>query len=486
MSFFAIRPVALLSLALGVATASADEERLLQTLVQKHLLTEKEAAAIQDEDAKKDQASSANKLKLSNSLTELRLYGDIRERYQYDNLKAAVYSPLPGTKTKYDPTGNQNSRWRFRLRLDADIKLGDQWFGGFELATSPSSDSSNQNYDGEFSKYSMYVSKAYLGYNPYAWLLLEVGKTTNPFYTTDLVWDPDVNPSGVFEQVAFHRFGSQAGSVAPHLAGGKSAVPIEPGGAPWELTLVAGQLFYNDNMEGGGKDPGIKQHDKTTDAYIFETQLIGSYAAHGVSFTLAPAWFIENAASLSGANNSVSFQDSALVTGAARDLNLILAPGDITFAIGGVRTKVFWDFAYNADGGKRYDDVYRMSTVRDAEGRQTKYHSAQDDIAWLAGVQVGQNAHAGDWSIVANYRQTGFSSIDPNLNDNEFALGYVNTQGCKVAVAYNLTDFAILQLAWYQAWRLRPNLIGGEATTDNAIANQNKSEILQVDLNIKF
>jgi len=179
-----------------------------------------------------------------------------------------------------------------------------------------------------------------------------------------------------------------------------------------------------------------------------------------------------------------------MVTGAAcatiNRLPLLLLPGDISFQLAGIKTKIYWDAAYNFEGAGRYNSIYELDKVLNANGHALNSHSSHDNLAWLAGIQLGQNAKAGDLSLLANWRQTGIASVDPNLNDSDFALGYLNTQGYKVGLAYNLTNFAVFQVTWYQAWNLRKNLIGGEATGDNAVANANSVKVLQVDLNVKF
>jgi hypothetical protein len=64
----------------------------------------------------------------------------------------------------------------------------------------------------------------------------------------------------------------------------------------------------------------------------------------------------------------------------------------------------------------------------------------------------------------------------------------LNTQGYTISLAYNLTDFAIFQITWYDAWNFRKNLIGGAAadTFGSGVANANQAKLLQVDLNLSF
>jgi hypothetical protein len=149
--------------------------------------------------------------------------------------------------------------------------------------------------------------------------------------------------------------------------------------------------------------------------------------------------------------------------------------------------------AYNLEGRKRTEDIYRLTFaappgddgVVDPDDR-IKRHNNRDDLAWLVGVQLGENKKRGDWSLLANYRETGIAAVDPNLNDSDFALGELNTRGVKVGLAYNLTDFAVFGVTYMHAWNLRGDLIGGEATEGNAVADGNTIRVLQVDMNLKF
>lgn len=473
---------------MAIPAGAQDASALIDALVRKGVLTDKEGEEIRSEMKQDVEKTSAGKIKLSDSLTELKLYGDLRLRYQYDN-KDFQEDPSEvggfGGDDDRSPSGTQRSRWRFRLRLNADFKLGENVFGGVELQTAIASDSANQTFEDGFRDYPIFISKAYLGWNPTEWLTLTAGKVPNPFYTTDLVWDPDINPTGITEQIAFHKLFSGDNEEGYSKDGKTQAKPE----SPWELTLIAGQFIFDDNLEGGGRDPGFTDNDRTTDSYLFQTQLVASYKFEkDLKLTIAPGWMVYNASSAEDLENENLFEDIAGVSGAQRNLNILLLPGDLSFKIAGIKTKFFWDFAYNIEGRKRVEDTYNV-LERDNVGNDPddlQNSSFRDRIAWLVGVQFGQNKKAHDWSILANYRETGLGAVDPNLNDSDFALGELNTRGFKVGLAYNLTDFAIFGVTYFHAFDLRDDLIGGQATRGNAIADSNEVQVLQVDLNVKF
>lgn len=499
----ALRFAALAVAGLGAAPAFAqDAGALVDKLVQKGILSDQEAAEVRAEMTRDFANTSAGKINLSNSVSEMKLYGDFRTRYQYD-AKDYQADPFPvgahqdRNEKDRSPSGTQRGRWRFRLRLNADIRLTDNFYAGVELATNVASDSGNQTFENGFNKYSIFISKAFVGWTPAEWLDVKLGKFGNPFYSTDLVWDPDINPNGLAETVSFNKI-YFSGISTGYSKDGKSTAPAIHEDRPWELALVAGQFIFDDNLEGGGKDNGATDNDSTTDAYLFETQLIASYKfANGVKVTIAPAWMTYVNGSVSGAENENSFQDNGAVSGATRNLNIIQLPGDVSFKLGNVKSKVYWDFAYNIEGRKRTEDIYNLVTLRNDKGQRSddgrtdpddfdSKHSAQDDFAYLIGFQLGENKKKGDWSFLANWRQTGIAAVDPNLNDSDFAQGELNTRGFKVGLAYNFTDFAVLSATYMQAWNLRNNLVGGEATGGNAVAEGNDIKVLQLDLNVKF
>lgn len=483
----AIALAAALVASTGVA---AESSALVDALVRKGVLTTTEAEEIRADLAREASTDSASKIKLSSSLTELKLYGDLRLRYQYDNKDLQANPAGVGIDNRDEdrsPTGSQRSRWRFRLRLNADFKLGSQVFGGVELSTARASDSGNQTFEDGFSDYDIFISRAWLGWEPAKWLTLYGGKMPNPFYTTDLVWDSDIAPTGVAEVIRFHQLFAPGQTEGGYAKDGKTLLPVTAAELPWELTLVAGQFIFDDNAESAF------DNDESTDAYLFQTQLIGSYKfAGGAKLTLAPGWLTYINGSVTGAVNENPFNDNGNVSGATRNLNLLLLPGDVSLKMAGLKTKFFWDLSYNIEGRKRVEDIYNLVSLRTNPGGRPdpddfdSHHSSQDDFAYQVGVVLGENKKKGDWSVLASWRQTGIGSVDPNLNDSDFAAGELNTRGFKLGLAYNFADFAIGGITYYHGWNLRDNLIGGEATGGNAIADSNAVQVLQLDIAVKF
>src|SRR5204862_6836635 len=148
--------------------------------------------------------------------------GDPRLRYE---IRTAAAGP-PDTLTA--PGDNtQRNRFRYRLRLGLRGTLADDWFFGLRLETSTNPRSTNvtigddSSVNGPFSKDTdrINVGQAYLGYRGIRDLTLTAGRMPNPFVTTSMTWDADINPEGLAEQWK-HTF------TIP-LGGGGSAKTVE-------------------------------------------------------------------------------------------------------------------------------------------------------------------------------------------------------------------------------------------------------------------
>ena len=494
-------------------------------------------------------AIDTSKLLLSVGVTQLKLYGDVRFRYQYDQFHPEVNVPNLAT--------DERNRFRFRLRIGADVQLGDQFFAGVMFVTSPNSDADSQTFTEGYDNYSIYIDKAFAGWTPNDWFTIVVGKQANPFYTTELVWAPAINPAGIVETLDISKALFPANSPlslqlismqgafednSGFTTGNDSAWQfVEQLKATWHfnkdtsVTFAPGYMTYTSASLTGllNAQPFTKTSDVLTAANSVQTQTVTTntrtevitYGTNGVpSITVTPVnttttTTVTNPAT--GASRTVSTQttnnqtqinvpkgtpgynfatNKALAgqkithtvtvgggpltvttpTGQApasesRDLSILTAPGDVSFKLAGISMKVYWDFAFNADGSSRSSREYLLSN-----------HNPQDDFAWLAGYQIGNNIHKGDWSLFANYRQVGLDSIDPNINYSYFALSYLNVQGVEIGAAYNFTNSVVGAVTYYDAWNLRQGITGGEATGGAQLANGKAVQVLQVDMNVKF
>src|SRR5258707_665118 len=173
--------------ALTTSGVFADDQALIDVLVRKGILTQKDAESIEAEVSKNPAVVPApsSPLKLAPWIKELKLSGDLRLRYQWDEEQAQEPSVAPGAPTPTpspslrnptptltaSPNGRNHvatrSRWRFRLFLNADIKFDAGFFCRFSLTTANFSDKNFQTYTCGFQDFNIYIREAFLGWDGY-------------------------------------------------------------------------------------------------------------------------------------------------------------------------------------------------------------------------------------------------------------------------------------------------------------------------------
>ncbi|HQF38659.1 MAG TPA: putative porin [Opitutaceae bacterium] len=422
-------PLALLALCGGIALTTAtavaqDSAALVELLVKKGLINDQEAEDVRAELIKENASTPAGKLSLGSHVTEFKLGGDVRVRHQYD----ATTSQGAGTSL-------HRNRERFRFRFNGDAKLAGGWGAGFALETANAADSGNQTLENGNADYNIYLARAYVSWQANENLSLVGGKFKNPFQTTDLVWDGDINPQGLSETYDFR---------------------ISEG----SLQLRAGQFVMDDNDERKGSGPSYR------DSFLFAQQLVyTNKLSNGVSVTVAPGYMFYNNASITGNNNETAFD------GRTKGLSIATFSGSVKFPNVGANTlSLYWDSSYNFDADTRVHDIYGLS---DSYG--------DGATAWLVGLGYakGKGKDQGDWSVKLDYRRIGIGALDPNLSDSDFAFGHMNQQGIKLGGSYNVTSFASIGLTYFYTWDVQKSL-------KHAVAGLDKSSILQLDLVTKF
>jgi len=499
-------------LALGLSAVKAQSDgALLDALVKKGVLSDQEAEDIRASAAADYAKTPAGKLGISDSVQKLTLYGDVRLRFEYADEKAQSNLPTPAG-AGVGASDNITERNRYRIRIGADYVFTDNFKAGFELESNTANDSSNQTMGNAYGKAPINVGLYYLQWKPVDWLTLTGGKQRNPIYTTDLVWDPDINPEGASE-VASWTFPIGGGSETtvsrdPKDVKDVKSVVSSPSNYSLTVGFTAFQGIYADNNEFNAtatdntdvwqfveQVPVQFNFDKNTFVKFvpgFDTYTGGGNAPGGVA---APAAI----SSGGGVQNFTAIN-------AADDLALVTAPGEVDWKLWDQPWKFYWDFAANLDGKARVQDVYLADTTGAASGKATQAQNKDlgDNIAWVAGLQVGQNKKKGDWSLKGDYRQVGLGSIDPNLNDSDWGDSFLNQQGVKVAGSYNFTDFLLGTISVYDTWAYKSSLLNGSAgnnptglavvtgtasTTASGIANlagAGQTQRVDVDLQWKF
>ncbi|CAN5764368.1 hypothetical protein BH20VER1_BH20VER1_06760 [soil metagenome] len=462
------------SLLLAPLVAQAQEAgALLDLLVRKGIVSDQEAEEIRTELTKEFATTPAGKMKLSTPITELELYGDGRVRYEIRNGNSGA----PSTLVANPNDAQQRNRHRYRLRLGLRGTLVDDWFFGLRIETSASARSTNVTFGddaGPFGKTSdaAYVGQLYLGYRGIPGLTLTAGRLPNPFVTTSMVWDGDINPEGLSQQYK-RTFAIQRGGDA----------------GPMNIDLFAnfGQFVYDDqNPENPIGAPAVSGGRRVpeNDAYLFGYQLGARFNfTKTVYFQLAPTVY-----HYSGYGNDFntfysgdpSFRNTAtppaVVARNQTGINSLLIfnmPAEFGFTVREtIPVRIFSDFAVNLDA----EDRAR------AAGRP-----GEDDerYAYMVGVSVGRIRAKKDWQLQAWWQHAEQFSLDPNLVDSDIFDSRLNIKGFAVQAGYALSDAVTFNLTYAYGEQIN-NRLGTGGIGDIGVNPVREYQLFQADLNFKF
>ena len=457
--------------------------------------------------------SAADKWKLSTSITEMELYGDIRLRYQYnggETNNTPVAPPGAGVAGTHD--WQERERERYRLRLGLRGTLLDDWFFGLRLETSNNARSTNVTFGddaasstpgggGPFEKNSdiVYIGQAYGGYKGFPGVTLTAGRMPNPLVSTRMVWDPDINPEGLAEQWK-HTWTIGGGAPPPPVFSkdGKNVAPPPPS-EPWlKIDVFANfaQFVYDGNVtqnplgplptvsSSAGSGTGqTGQQIPNHDAFLLAWQVGARFDfPHILYFQLAPTLYNYtgdgNVFNIHYQGGSPNLTNSASLGQNQTGINSLLVfdlPAEIGWKMWGVPMRIFGDFATNFEGDDR-----ASAAGQPGQGSQR--------YAYLAGLGIGQLKKAHDWQLDVWYQHAEQYALDPNLIDDDIFNAQLNMHGIAAQATYNLTGAVNLQLTYAYGWWYNHNLGTGGNVGSLAIATNPTSQyqFLTADLNIKF
>jgi len=427
---------------------------LIDALVKKGVLTYQEAEDIRTDMQNEYKATPGGFLSVgSPAVTGLRLYGDARLRYQYNNIQTMNGTP-----------NHDQDRYRYRLRIGADYTFAENWKAGVRLETASKSDSTNQDFGGYFSKDgdSIYVGLAYLEYetktpeffgNSFAdYFDMRAGKQLQPFTLNDMLWDPDINPEGFSEQI------------------GWSDVFVDGLG----VTLRGGEyITSNAKNDTGYQNTG---GTKGSDQFLFVAQAEAKYNFDkNTSLVVAPAFIKETNGLATSAN-----QDGGAVFDKQNNIpfvgniDVITIPVQFGWKMWDLPNKAYgsWGYNFSAD-----DWAYQVGLT----------HGGGNQI-WNLGYQLGNASKKGTWQVGLEWRYVEAGSYSTWLQDSDWAASYQNQQGPALSAKYAFTDNIVGGITWFHSSPIKDNsgVTPVNGVTASGGANIGVTDMVQVDLNWKF
>lgn len=288
-------------------------DALLDKLVDKGVLTVKEAQQLREESDKDFTKAYAAKSGMAEWVSALKFSGDVRGRYEnFSSVNDAFVS---------------QDRFRYRLRFGVVANLADDFEAGFRLTSSQQTGGSggnagafggdpisgNTTYGDNGSKKFVYIDQAYGKWSPLKGDLsgsVTLGKMENPFVFSDMVFDADYTPEGAAMQTAYRfndmhtvqliggafvldEIGSGAGASSdPYMFGGQARLD-----SVWNDKLkssagLAALVIQNDENLGNAAVPNVNRGNtrlgNTAPAYNFNPVIAD--AAMTYTFGSAPLY----------------------------------------------------------------------------------------------------------------------------------------------------------------------------------------------------
>ncbi|MBI5773188.1 MAG: putative porin [Verrucomicrobia bacterium] len=198
----------LATLALGATAHAQTADALIDKLIEKGILTTKEAKDLRDESDKDFTRAFAAKTGMPDWVTALKISGDVRLRYD-----GIYFDPGAG-----GTTGVDRNRLRHRTRVGITASLMDDFEVGVRFTSGENKStgnngmgdpiSGNDSFTFNGSKKLVWLDLAYAKWNALntpAWSATFIGgKMENPFVFDEVVFDSDYTPEGLAWQVGYN------------------------------------------------------------------------------------------------------------------------------------------------------------------------------------------------------------------------------------------------------------------------------------------
>lgn len=452
--------------------------------------------------------------------SRIKIFGDIRMRYDsisypagndttgaFPNFNAintgAPYDTAGGVFAPQLNSSEERERFRLRTRVGFDIDLDDGFTAGIRMATggnnapvstnqtlgSASSGSAGQG--GNFSKYELWLDRAFIKYEasllPQANLLVLLGRFDNPFMTSSqIMWDEDVGLDGLAFKITspwtkdFKTFVTAGGfpvfnsdlnfpsnspdkysSYNKYLLAAQFGVEFKIND---DIEAKMSLAYYDwKNIEGRLSSPFVPLNP--TDAGDTDNSR-PLFAQKGNTYRP-----IRNIASspLNGNGTLLRYQ----YYGLASEFRQIAWSGRIDFNhYEPMQISVLGEYVKNLAFDSAAINSYAINN-RTGGGAGT---FDGGDTAWYMGVNVGKAVPTfekrGDWALGMGYRHVESDAVVDGLNDSVFGGGGTNMEGYTINAALALSKRTWMRLSYMSATQ-----IAGPAF---------KSDVFLFDISAKF
>lgn len=438
----------LLAAAAGMTIASTGHaqsvDALLDKLVDKGVISVKEANELRNESDKNFNTAMSAKLGMPDWVSSLKMSGDIRARYENFN--------------SCNPAFTDRNRYRYRLRFGIVANLADNFEAGFRLTSGEANGSfggdpisGNTTFTDNASKKFIYVDQAYGKWTPVKGPdvtgSFTVGKMENPFVFSDLVFDGDYTPEGGAMQFAYRLNDEHT------------------------LKLNAG-AFVLDEVGGSGQDPYLLGAQARWDA-DWNTKWRHSLGIAGLG--ICKGGQLANA-SVPNVNRGNTHNSTGNTNVTAYSFDTVVADASITYVLESAPY-------YNGSFPIKVGGDYMINT--EAPGSAGNY-------GYSVGITLGKSGKRRTWDISYYWKYLGANAWWEELVDSDFGAYYqsplfgsalgsgfgsgTNVKGHTLRFAYSPSDSVTLSAKWFLT----------ELIDEVPAGSNSKMSRLQVDAQWKF
>jgi hypothetical protein len=336
-------------------------------------------------------------------------------------------------------SSDDRQRIQLRARLGVEADLGGGFSTGIRLATGNELDpvSTNADLGMALGNKDFNLDRAYIRYRGDAFgtggeLKLDAGRFDNPFYSTDLVWDEDVNFDGValgYKQPVLDQLTAWAAvglfplqelsfsARDPVLYAGQGGVDWKPDD---DVAVKLGVAYYDfQNVVGDPRALDYRNRNTSVPGFMQKGNSLWD-----VGFKGDPGTDNDDVFAFGLASEFRELNATASVDIASFDPIHVVLTGDVVANLGYDKTKV--------------------TTRVGEDGRDS------GNMGYLARILVGHPdiAHGNDWNASFTYKYLESDAVVDAFTDSDFHNGGTNAKGFILAGNYGVVDDVWLGLRW--------------------------------------
>ncbi len=453
--------------------------------------------------------------KLPDWVTKFRVKGDIRLRYEgnyfpigndntgaFPNFNAInTGSPFDVSGTVFSPQLNvdqDRQRYRLRMRLGAEVDMGDGFTAGVRIATGQDTSPTTTNQSvgaggGNFSKYAIWLDRAFIKYeggaDPDKHVTITGGRFDNPFFSTDLIYDDDLGFDGLALQGRYQI----TKTVTPFVNAG--AFPIYNTDFNFSSNQPAKYKSTDKYLYGGQLGADVKITDKlllkVAAAYYDFDGAEGRQSTPYTPLTSSDAGDTDNTRPsfaqkgntymplrriIPNANNNFGTMNQFQYFGLATKYQPLAFTAKLDYnGFEPCQISFTGEYIKNLGFDRNNLDALGVNNRAPQSSRtKTPGRYAGGDVAWTLGVRAGAAAlqKRGDWQAGLYYKHIESDAVVDGFTDSDFGLGGTNMKGYGVFGTWAVSPRTALGLRWVSA----TELVGPPLRNDT----------LQIDFSGKF